>query len=81
MVVVEERSSQLLKVSANQRVEYHPGGAFAFVCASFGDLLKVVGVEGHFVPAQKAWRDFFRAWMMDPTADTPSPIPLAPGNP
>jgi len=60
VVVVEERSNQLIEVSANQRVEYHPGG--------------------HFVPAQKPWRDFFRAWMIDPAADAPSPIPPAPDN-
>ena len=29
VVVVEERSKQLIEVSANQRVEYHPGGTFA----------------------------------------------------
>lgn len=26
VVVVEERSNQLIEVSASQRVEYHPGG-------------------------------------------------------
>ena len=31
VVVVEERSNKLLEVSANQRVEYHPGGTYASV--------------------------------------------------
>jgi len=61
VVVVEERSNQLIEVSANQRVEYHPGG--------------------HFVPSQKLWRDFFKAWMLDPSAEIPSPIPPVAGNP
>jgi len=61
VVVVEERSNQLIEVSANQRVERHPGG--------------------HFVPSQKLWRDFFRAWMLDPMAETPSPIPPVAGSP
>jgi len=60
VVVVGERSDQLIEVSANKRVEYHPGG--------------------HFIPAQKPWRDFFRAWMLDPTAEIPSPVPPATGN-
>ena len=32
VVVVEERSNQLLAVSANRRVEYHPGGTFVSAC-------------------------------------------------
>ncbi|KAF9649835.1 hypothetical protein BDM02DRAFT_3094032 [Thelephora ganbajun] len=60
MVVVEERSNQLIEVSTNKRVEYHPGG--------------------HVVPAQKPWRDFFKAWMLDPKADIPSPTPPTQGN-
>ena len=35
VVVVEERSNHLLAVSANQRVEYHPGGTVVFVCSGF----------------------------------------------
>jgi len=33
VVVLEERSIQLLEVSANQRVERHPSGTSAPVCA------------------------------------------------
>ena len=46
VVVVEERLNQLIEVSANQRVEYHPGSAFAsiFMCC-FGDLVKVLHVK------------------------------------
>ena len=80
MVVVEERSNQLLAVSATQRVEYHPGGEFLFGCAG-SEVRGLRACEGHFVPTQKPWRDFLRAWMIDPTADIPSPIPPAPGNP
>lgn len=29
VVVVGERSNQLIEVSTNKRVEYHPGGAFS----------------------------------------------------
>ena len=29
VVVVEERSNQLIEVSAKQRVEHHPGGTFS----------------------------------------------------
>jgi hypothetical protein len=46
VVVVEERSNQLIEVSTKQRVEYHPGGVSAFVCTCrFRDLLNVVHVK------------------------------------
>ena len=35
VVVVEERSNQLVEVSADKRVEYHPGGA-SCVCIVSG---------------------------------------------
>jgi len=59
VVVVEERSKQLIEVSTNQRVVYHP--------------------SGHFVPAQKTWRDFFKAWMIDPLEGMHSTTLSAPG--
>jgi len=43
VVVVEERSNQLLAVSANQRIEYHPGGTFASACT---------GLETRFILAK-----------------------------
>jgi hypothetical protein len=75
VVVVEERSKQLLEVSAVKRVEYHPGGTFAFVCARSETLTEGRMRVGHFVPASKPWREFFSAWMDDPTAKIPSPTP------
>lgn len=80
VVVIEERSNQLVQISANQRVEHHPGGTFFVVCLCWGyteDYLP----KGHFVPSQKHWRDFFRAWMLDPTAEIPSPTPLVASTP
>ena len=31
------------------------------------------GRKGHFVPAQKPWRGFFRAWMINSAAEIPLP--------
>ena len=82
VVVVEERSNQLIDVSANQRIEYHPGGTFSTVrlCPA-AIYTEGCARKGHFVPSQKPWRDFFRAWMIDPTAKIPSPVPPPSGNP
>jgi hypothetical protein len=80
VVVVGERSNQLIDVSANQRVEYHPGGT-SFRSLVLGVHTKGCAYEGHFVPSQKPWRDFFKAWMLDPSAEIPSPIPPVAGNP
>ena len=44
VVVVEERSNQLLTVSANQRVEYHPGGTFVSTCAGSEKIFMIVKV-------------------------------------
>lgn len=79
VVVVEERSNQLIEVSAKQRVEHHPGGTFS-VCLRRG-YTEDRARQGHFVPSQKPWRDFFKAWMLDPMAEVPSPIPPVAGSP
>lgn len=43
MVVVEERSNQLVEVSAGKRVEYHPGGAFCvWIVSGWCAVLKFV---------------------------------------
>ena len=74
VVVVEERSRQLIEVSANARVEEHEGGKFTFL-----DLLpqmtyaKVSVALGHFVPSKGNWRKFMVNYMKDPSAPHPSP--------
>ena len=43
VVVVEERSNQLVEVSADKRVEYHPGGAFyLWIVSGWCAVLKFV---------------------------------------
>ncbi|PPQ67957.1 hypothetical protein CVT26_005837 [Gymnopilus dilepis] len=58
VVVVEERSRQLIEVSANARVEEHEGVSVA---------------SGHFVPSKGNWRKFMVNYMKDPSAPHPSP--------
>jgi len=41
VVVVEERSNQLIEVSMNQRVERHPGGTSVSACADLGIDLRL----------------------------------------
>ncbi|THH18689.1 hypothetical protein EW146_g2352 [Bondarzewia mesenterica] len=53
ILVVEERTRALVKVSKNNRVEEHDGG--------------------HFVPSKASWRNFFKAYLKDPTGDIPGP--------
>jgi Serine hydrolase (FSH1) len=70
IVVVEERSRQLIEVSENPRVEEHNGGDSYLLVPSnvVADLWL-----GHFVPSQSAWRKFFANYMNDPSGQHPSP--------
>ena len=55
-----------------------PSWWYVCVCA-FLEITKDRTREGHFVPAQKQWRDFFRAWILDPAVEIPSPMIPVPG--
>src|SRR5258708_35596530 len=70
VVVIEERSRQLVEVSANKRVEEHDGGK---QFNSEMDLNANIILLGHFVPSKGPWRKFLVAFMRDPTGAHPSP--------
>ncbi|TFY58271.1 hypothetical protein EVG20_g8221 [Dentipellis fragilis] len=78
VVVAEERSRKALDLTTNGRVEWHDGGAplyrvhltvSAHECRSHS--------PGHFVPSKANWRNFFKAYLLDPLGDVPGPGPHA----
>ncbi|KAG6335828.1 hypothetical protein ID866_3264 [Astraeus odoratus] len=70
VVVVEERSRALLRVSSNARVEEHDGGLYLVKHQTIV-ILRVL--SGHFVPSQTKWRSFWKEYLGDPTGEVPSP--------
>jgi hypothetical protein len=72
VIVIEERSKVLLKISANKRIEEHDGGVYSFPRS--GSLSSLILYRlGHFVPSKANWRNFFRDYLLDPLRNIPSP--------
>ncbi len=80
VVVVEERSRQLIEVSATKRVEEHEGGMFYNVEKPEKYHLTDSHL-GHFVPAKGVWRKFLAAYMRDPLAPHASPCSVSDSGP
>ncbi|KAG5646207.1 hypothetical protein DXG03_004033 [Asterophora parasitica] len=77
VIVHEERSRLLVDASANARVEEHDGGAhlhpFTFNAFFRGSHVAPLSLSGHFMPSKRNWLKFIRGYMVDPSADLPSP--------
>jgi len=78
VVVVEERSRQLIEVSETKRVEEHEGGMF---CKSWMRNTLTNSYLGHYVPAKVTWRKFLAAYMRDPLAPHASPSSVSDSGP